>query len=60
MPGAEERPACPDDGWVMAARWSHHRGKRHIRADELSPVLTGQVRARLEPLIPAQAGAARP
>ena len=25
MPGVEGRPACPDDGWVMATRWSHHR-----------------------------------
>ena len=31
-----------------------------VLADLLSPVLTGQVRARLGPLIPTQAGAARP
>ena len=47
VPGVEGRPACPDDGWVMATRWPHHRSKRHIRADYLAPVLTGQVRTRL-------------
>lgn len=46
MPGAEGQPACPGDGWGMPARWSHHRAKRHIRADQLSGSSPADFQAR--------------